>query len=114
MSVVKGNGMEECLKRVEKKGEGLMDEIVLCVSMPSISPLHLHLVHSHIHQCVMQKWCFSGLCGGWCLVRKRQSGDCVVAKQCKCCHPFHPFQCVLCVCETKMAWASSAFPHHTT
>ena len=22
---------------------------------------------------------------------------CVVAKQCKCCHPFHPFQCVVCL-----------------
>ena len=37
---------------VEKKGEGLMDETVLCVSMSSISQFHPRLVHSHVHQCV--------------------------------------------------------------
>ena len=48
----------------------------------------------------------------WWLVFVKKETEwwlCVVAKQCNCCHPFHPFQCVLCVCETKMAWASSAF-----
>ena len=75
MNVFDGMRMEEWLKRVEKKGEGLMDETVLCVSMSSFSSFHQHLVHSHVHQCVMQRWRF---CGDWCLLRKRQSGDCVL------------------------------------
>ena len=52
------------IEGVEKKGEGLMDETVLCVSMPSFSQLHQNLVHYHVHQCVMQQWCFGGWFGG--------------------------------------------------
>ena len=112
-SVFDGNGMEEWLERVEKKSEGLINESVLCVSMSSISQFHPNLVHSHLHHCVWCKqWCFGGWCDGWCLLRKRQSGDCVLWQSSAnvVTHSIHSSVCCVFV-KPKMAWASSAFPH---
>ena len=78
MSVVKGNEMEEWLKRVEKKGEGLMDETVLCFRVIRFTTPSTSCPFACPSMCMMQQRCFGCLCGGWCLLRKRQSGDCVL------------------------------------